>query len=62
MQPPDVIFFKTLSTYMVSVVATKLREKLWQRLSTKHMALLVGLAFSKAAAMLTATNAFKNSG
>jgi hypothetical protein len=32
MQPLDVMFLKTFSTYMASATASKLREKTWQRL------------------------------
>jgi hypothetical protein len=53
MQPLDVTFFKPLKTFMSSAIATKLREKPGQRLSTEHIALLVGMAFPRAVTELS---------
>jgi hypothetical protein len=62
MQPLDVTFFKQLNTFMSSAIATKLREKPGQRLSTEHIASLVGMAFPRAATIQTAVNGLRNSG
>jgi hypothetical protein len=51
MQPLEVTFFKPFNTheYMSSTIATKLREKPVQRLSTEHIASLVGVVFPRTA-------------
>jgi hypothetical protein len=50
-----------MDSFMPSAIKTKLREKPGQRLSTEHVASLVGTAFPRAATMETAMNCFKNS-
>jgi hypothetical protein len=62
MQLLEVMFFNTLTTYMASAIASNLKENSWQRLSTEHIASLVGTEFSKAATMETAMNGFRNRG
>jgi hypothetical protein len=64
LQPLDITFLKQLDTYeyMASAIATKLSEKPGQRLSTEHIASLIGMAFPRAATMESAMNGFRNSG
>jgi hypothetical protein len=61
MQSPDVTFFRPLNTYKnISAIATRLREKPGQRLSTEYMTSLVDVAFQSAASMETAMNGFRS--
>lgn len=62
MQPLDVAFFKPLNTYFGSAIGTKLRENPGRRLTTEHIASLVGMAFPRAATMETAINGFRATG
>jgi hypothetical protein len=48
--------------YIASAKATNLRQKPGQRVSTEHIASLVGMAFSRASTLETAMNCFRNTG